>query len=241
MPRDKDYSHHNSAYDRPKIETNYFTYGTFDWSISVSPSGDSSENEGRPLVSFTRQTHFDHLSRVKYRLVIGRGEKMLETDVIQQVFDLSGQGTPYDVGFNLYQLAPYKNRLPLKAELLSVTPISEVQLCPLNRSKNRAHLYDLEKQAWLIESDISLEYLKLRLYYMDVKNVPRKFLRFVSWSAKIIPARGNMRTVKCVGGPFSNYYAQTDMDEGYDLNTDIPVNEVSHVDTNVSAFILINV
>ena len=143
LPRDKDHHHHHhhqSAYDHPKGETNYFSYGNFDWNLNVYPFGDCPENEGRPLVSFIRQTHFDHLCRVKYRLTLGRGDKILETDVIEQVFDISGHGAPYDVGYNLFQLTASKGRLSLKVELLSVTAFSEIQVSPLNRSKNRAHL-----------------------------------------------------------------------------------------------------
>lgn len=97
------------------------------------------------------------------------------------MFDISGNGAPYDVNYNLYGVCSGKGKVLIRLELLSVATISEVELYPLNRDRNRAHLYDRENQAWLLESDVSMEKLKLRLYYTDVTNVPRKFTRFVCW------------------------------------------------------------
>ena len=97
------------------------------------------------------------------------------------MFDMSGNGDPYDVNYNLYSASSGKGKLRIRLELLSVATISEVELYPLNRDRNRAHLYDRENQAWLLESDVSMDNLTLRLYYVDVTNVPRKFTRFVCW------------------------------------------------------------
>ena len=98
-----------------------------------------------------------------------------------QMFDISGNGAPYDVNYNLYGVCSSKGNVLIRLELLSVATISEVELYPLNRDRNRAHLYDRENQAWLLETDVSMEKLKLRLCYTDVTNVPRKFTRFVCW------------------------------------------------------------
>lgn len=182
------------------------------------------------MIFLTRQTNFDHLCRVKYRLIIGQGDKLFESEVIEQIVDISGHAQPYDVGYDLYRLTSSKSRLRVRVELMSVTAISEVQIWPLNRSKNRAHLYDRDKQAWMIESDISKEELQFRMYYSDVRNVPRKFLRYVSWSTRVVPVRGRKAAVKVLGCPMSNYYAQTDYsEEAYEMKTDIPAQEVSHL------------
>ena len=97
------------------------------------------------------------------------------------MFNMSGNGDPYDINHNLYAASSGKSKLRIRLELLSVATISEVELYPLNRDRNRAHLYDRENQAWLLESDVSMNNLTLRLYYVDVTNVPRKFTRFVCW------------------------------------------------------------
>jgi hypothetical protein len=225
LPREPRDHFHN-----PRIETNYFTFGHFDWNLSVCPFGDGVETTGKPLIFLTRQTNFDHLCRIKYRLTIGQNDKTLESEVIEQIVDLSGHAQPYNVGYDLYRLTSGKSKLKVKVELISVAAISEVQLCPLNRSKNRAHLYDRDKQEWLIESDVSKEFLQFRMYYSDVRNVPRKFLRYVSWNARVIPARSPKTSVRVLGCPLSNYYAQTDYsEEAYEIETDIPVQDVSQL------------
>ena len=56
-PRDQD--------PHPRLETDYFSWGGFDWSLSVHPRGDSPSTESRPLVFLTRQTSFDHLCRTR--------------------------------------------------------------------------------------------------------------------------------------------------------------------------------
>lgn len=219
---------HSNDYEYSKFETNYFTFGNFDWNLSIYPFGDRLENDGRPLVFLTRQTNFDHLCRVRYRLMLGHGDRILDSDTLEQMFDISGNSPPYDVSYNLYNLTSSKARMKVKAELLSVTAVSEIQLSPLNRSKNRTHLYDRDKQAWMIETDLSTEYLKFRLYYVDVRNVPRRFVRYVCWSLMVMPARGQVRPVKALRAPFFNYYSQSDLtEEGFEIDTDIHVNEVS--------------
>ncbi len=170
-----------------------------------------------------------------------------------------------------------------QVELMSVSAISEVALCPFSRNRNRAHLYDRDKQAWMLEvGGVSSEgekgthvlrynvfrslvlsagltrrfhwshtqadavnptgrnTLTLRMWYSDIHNVPRRFSRYVCWSALLVSAaasrssaaarHGATASVKprsALDAPFSNYYSQTDTDEGYTMKTDIPIAEVS--------------
>ena len=226
LPRDNSKEPHSNAY-QSKFETNYFTFGNYDWNLSVHPFGSRASDDGRPLVFLTRQTNFDHLCRVRYQVTLGQGDRVVGSDKLETIFDASGHGRPYSVACSLYNLTSSKGRLQLRTELSSVSAISEVQLCPLDRNKNRAHLYDRDKQAWMLETDLSMEYLKLRLYYADVRNVPRCYTRYVRWSLAVIPARGSPRPVRALGAPFSFFYSQADAEpEGFDMSTDIQVNEV---------------
>ena len=109
---------------------------------------------------------------------------------------------------------------------MSVSAVSPISLYPFSRTKNKTHLYDRDKQAWMLESDTTGEHLKLRLYYADVYNVPRRFTRHVSWSVSVVPVHGHEKPRRAKDAPFSNYYAQTEQDEGYMMSTDIPVSEV---------------
>ena len=209
-----------------KIETNYFTFGNFDWNIGVYPMGDSPQTDGRPMIYLVRQTSFDHLCRVRFKVVLGHNDRSLESEVIEQVLS-SGHGAPYEVGYSLYQLASNKTQLWIKVELQSVSAMSEVKLLPLDRNKNKAHFYDRDKQQWMIETETSQPQLHFRLYYTDVRNVPRNHMRHIGMNLSVVPARGHYKAMKATGGPFSNYYAQVDVDaDGYDMRTEVAVKEV---------------
>ena len=69
----------------PKVDTGYFSFGGFDWNVSIFPSGVSATTDGRSLVCLARQTSFDHLCRVRYRVVFGRRDSVFESDTIEQV------------------------------------------------------------------------------------------------------------------------------------------------------------
>ena len=233
LPREfKEYFTGSRRYE--KFETNYFTFGNFDWNLSIYPNGECMEVEGRPAIYLTRQTSFDHLCRVRYRITLGHGEKILESSIIEQLLDTSGSGDPYDVGCHLYNLVSSKARLKIRVDLYSVNAVSMVKIQALNRSKNSTRLYDRDKQEWTLESDIDDEYLKLRLYYSDVHNVPRKFCRYVCWSASIMPSHGRSRPIKTQGTPYSNYYSQNETEDGYEMLTDIPTNEVRFISIYVN-------
>ena len=106
------------------------------------------------------------------------------------------------------------SRRPLRMELSlqEMCPIALVDLLPTSRNKNCVRCYDMDKQVqghkrwqsprsaaahnsldscstqeWIVESDILGRMVKLRLYYVDIRNVPRHFSRLVCWNAYLIP------------------------------------------------------
>lgn len=91
--------------------------------------------------------------------------------------------------------------------------------------------YDRDKQAWSVEADFSADYLRLRLSYTDVFNVPRNHLRYVCWQAHIVrrnPSSGICECVPASPAPYSAYYVQDDSDMGTVMDTDVLTKEVSH-------------
>ena len=204
-----------------RLETSYFSFGLFDWCLAV-------DTETRRHVYLVRQTNFDHLCRLTYRMTFGDGEQKMKTDFFEHVIDTSGHGQPTDIGCDLYTLTDSKGQLRVHIDLMAVVPMSEALLCPFQPNKCRAHLYDREKQAWYLESDVTGEYLRLRLYYVDVRNIPRKCLRQVTWGLSIKPTRSSMAPVKAIGGPFTRYFCQADIEEGFIMNTDIKIDEVQN-------------
>ncbi|KAK2141779.1 hypothetical protein LSH36_1042g00007 [Paralvinella palmiformis] len=231
MPREgKDSQYHQRLC---RVETNYFSFGGFDWSLMLYPNGDSRDDAGQSMVGLVRQTNFDHVCRVRYRLQLGQGNRIVDSEMMEQTVDIAGRGELYNPGYNLYHLCSSKSKLRIQMELMSVTALSEVQICPLDRSKNRGHLYDRDKQAWIIESDVSRYNLKLRLFYADIRNVPRMCLRHVMFGVSVLPLRGGhqARPIRAKGSPFYEYYSQNDPDDCFDVCTDITVESLQDADS----------
>ena len=71
--------------------------------------------------------------------------------------------------------------------------------------------------------------LTFKLYYTDMFNVPRGYIRYLSWNLFVIPNDERTPAVNVSGETsYSAYYAQAQADtEGYEMITKIPVHEVS--------------
>eukprot|EP00102_Acyrthosiphon_pisum_P027533 XP_016664743.1 PREDICTED: uncharacterized protein LOC100572255 [Acyrthosiphon pisum] len=78
-----------------KLETSYFTFGGFDWNLALYPHGvkdvSCTSVEGRMSVYLNRCTGFDHQCRVRYMLVLGDGEKRLDSGILDDVSDSDGK------------------------------------------------------------------------------------------------------------------------------------------------------
>ena len=74
------------------------------------------------------------------------------------------------------------------------------------------------------------EYLKLKLYFMDMHSVPRNHLRYVSWFMFVVAndvVNGMQENLPTKNGPHFNYYIQDGIDMGIVMETNISVNDVS--------------
>ena len=213
-------------YKNPKYETNYFSFGGFDWNVSVLPYGDE-KHDGRPLVSLTRQTSLGHLCRVKYKVTLGQADRILESEQLEQILDTQLNEGYFDVRTNIYNLLTAKARLKVRVDLYSVVAISEIQIDPFMRGKNRGTFYDRDKQAWIFETDTSQEYLHLYLFYQDIVHVPRKYMRCMTFGVALQPTKPGHKPAKTINSPYNVYFSQQDQDEGMDLATEIRCDEVS--------------
>jgi len=239
----------------PFYETTYFSFGSFDWSLTLHPAGQ--KGNGKATLQLFRQTSFDQTCHVRLNVSLSRGDnRVVATETIEHLVDTSGHCEPYELlgsargesmnGIGAWMMAPSKDALNIQLDLLSCTTISLLELCPFDRNKNRAYLYDRDKQAWMIESDVSQGHLTLRLFYTDIRHVPRGHLRYVSWLATLLPCNSgaNVTSSSRNGGsesasssgicgqlpvgsrPSWNYYVQQDIDEGFDMVTNLSTNEV---------------
>ncbi|KAK3085279.1 hypothetical protein FSP39_000966 [Pinctada imbricata] len=208
-----------------KLESPYFGFGLFDWSISLFPNAYTTEVEGTVAFQLHRHTSFDHLCNVKYQVTLGETNSF-ETGLLEHTLDAAGNGEPYVVGIPLYAITRGRSSLRLRIEMFSVASVSELTIHVLSRSRNRVHLYDRDKQAWLLESDTSGKHLAFRLYYTDISHVPRKFTRYVNFNLSVLPINPDKPAVRAVDGPFYRYYVQEDLDDGMLIRTNIRIDEL---------------
>ena len=190
------------------------------------------------MVTLVRQKNFEHMCRATYRfsLIMGDNGGRQDSDVIEGLFTTSGSGSgkAFEMrsGFRqaMYSLATGR-KCVVRVEMLNGVSFSECMLQPLGKeSKDKTTVYDRDKQAWQLMSDTSLESLRFRLHYTDIRNLSRRFLRYVGFALQVVPGKGQYKPIRAVGAPFSQLYALKEADqEGFDIKTDISVKEVSHV------------
>ncbi|XP_021373518.1 uncharacterized protein LOC110463337 [Mizuhopecten yessoensis] len=220
----KDYTNRYSY--GPRMESPYFSFGLFDWSISLFPNASTADTESNVAIQLHRHTSFDHLCNVKYHVTLGDTDPY-ESGTIDQLLDATGNSDPYVIGSTLQLLAKGRTSIKVRLDMYSVVSVSEVSLLVLNRNKNGAHLYDRDKQAWMLEADASGKSLAFRLYYTDISHVPRKFTRYVSFNIVVLPANPERNVARALNGPFYRYYVQQDLDDGFMVHTDIKMDELS--------------
>lgn len=211
-----------------RMESSYFMFGLSDWSISLFPDHSAAEADGSVDVQLQRHTSFDHLGYVRYRIILG-DEGIFDSGDLEQVLDASGIGDPFTIGTSVHRLSRGRSTLRVKVEMISVVSVSEVYLglVPRGNQKARAHCYDRDKQAWMVEADTTGKFLTFRMYYTDISHVPRKFSRFVGWNIRLVSKATNSRSKRCLDGPFSRYYVQQEADDGCVIRTDVLLEEVS--------------
>ncbi|KAJ8302844.1 hypothetical protein KUTeg_019240 [Tegillarca granosa] len=116
--------HSKYAYG-PKMESPYFTFGLFDWSISLYPNACTAETEGNVAVQLHRHTSFDHMCDVRYQITLGE-KNLFESGTLEQLLDTTGNGEPYVVGCPLHILSRGRATLKVKVDMYNVVSVSEL-------------------------------------------------------------------------------------------------------------------
>lgn len=213
-----------------KLETNYFIFGNFEWNVALfPPQAESTGRENRLLVYLNRLTGFDHQCRVRYRVVLGEGDRRADSGVLEDFSDNEGRGYGWPLKCHLVDLVR-RGLVRVHLEMVSANTVSEVKVCVSNVIGMSALCYDRDKQAWSLETDVNTELLRLKLIYKDIFNVPRNHLRHVSWSAHVIrrhPKTGGKEPITVLNAPLSKYYVQDESDEGVIMETGIPMREIN--------------
>lgn len=220
-----------------KLETSYFTFGGFDWNLSIVPLGKENGGDGRMAVYINRLTGFDHACRVRYAVTLGDGDRRVESGTLQTVSDTEGRGSGWHPRTRISDVM-HKGVIRVHLEMLLANTMSEVAVTSMGLAPGTmddtmgrrvampvtAQCYDREKQAWSLKSDCHSDTVRLHMVYKDVQHVPRNHLRYVCWTAYLLRYnKGHMETCVLPGAPFSHYYQQEPTDEGIIMETDLTV------------------
>ncbi|XP_076370439.1 uncharacterized protein LOC143256717 [Tachypleus tridentatus] len=213
-----------------KFETAYFIFGNFEWNISFLPHGSQNDLDSgpRPRVFLNRLTGFEHPCRVRYRVILGEGDRMVDSGILDQISDLAGRIRGFSLRSQVTDLAR-RGLLIVHVEMICANTISEAKVATVRDPNTSVNCYDRDKQGWCIESDLEGELVKLKLFYCDLHHVPRNHLRYVSWNAYIIrqdPSTRTRESVIVLNVPHWSYYIQDGVDMGIVMETDIPVRKI---------------
>lgn len=175
-----------------KLESSYFTFGGFDWNITVFPGGVTETNDGEHKVSvlLNRLTGFDHQCRVRYNVNLGEGDKLLDSGVIENVSDSDGKAHGWHPRVKFVELLR-KGVCRVRLEMLAANTLSEVTFgFKPGAAASRglageaivgtppvAQCYDRDKQGWTLKTDCHSDTVRLHMVYKDIHNVPRNHLR----------------------------------------------------------------
>ena len=131
------------------------------------------------------------------------------------------------------------NQLKVGVEMFSANLLSEIILPGLQQTM---HFYDRDKQTWHMQLATvergETEYLKVKMSYDDVKQIPRDHARYVSWKFHVRPVNINATSKTEVLGPFCKYYQQRDVDFSYEIATNTPLTPVGKRFLRILCFII---
>lgn len=182
-----------------KFESSYFSFGGFDWNLTIFPNGSSEaiDSENKISVYLNRLTGFDHQCRIRYNLNLGEGEKLLDSGIVENVSDTDGKSHGWHPRVKFGDLVR-KGVLRVRLEMIAANTLSEMTFAfktsgggvpgggihprglvseSLIANPALAQCYDRDKQGWTLKADCHSDTVRLHMIYKDVHNVPRNHLR----------------------------------------------------------------
>lgn len=203
----------------------------------------------RHMIQITRKSRLDSLCKLNYRVVLGGGggnNKFLRTEMREEIFDFNGNGEGIYFTDDYFRYSQ-GNQLKLNIELYSISFINHLKLNVLSTDKQPAsQCLDTDKQNWCLKmapiDQQTAEFLTLTLTYADNVNIPREYVRYVSWNMQILPAHSqhivnggrelsssslSSSTSVDVVGPIEQYYSHFSPTPGVPMTTKVKVQDVS--------------
>jgi hypothetical protein len=136
-----------------KLETTYFTFGSFDWNVSIVPQHYGSNEEldvqrdnSRPFVFLNRLTGFDNPCRAQYRIILGEGKYREDSGILDQISDVGGRIRGFQMRYSLADLVKYHGVVHVYLELHCCNTISEARVPIVRNPSPTINCYDRNKQ-----------------------------------------------------------------------------------------------
>lgn len=158
------------------LETSFFTFGNFEWSVAVHRTSDDPK---RLSAALRRLTGFEHKCRVRYSLALGSGDPAADSGILEDVNDRQGRGPCWVPSASVAELCPGRtgaSRLKVVCEMLSASTVSELAVAT-QTTPATASCHDRDRQAWSVEADTNGDFLRLKVVYKDIHNIPRNHIK----------------------------------------------------------------
>lgn len=207
-----------------KVLSGVFIFGNYQWNICIQPKLDTVGNITCLKFYLVRTTSLDHLCRITYRYKFINGAFVHDSGIIEQYSDLNGQSNSYRME-KVKELLQLTGKFVVRLELIKINTIFSIILYPFT-TKDLAPVsfYDRDQQKWSMESYIEDNCFILRLFYIDINNIPIGYVRLMSFNIAI--RHNQLGSVYVFKKPVIKYYYKQETDDGLEITTTVDVNEV---------------
>lgn len=220
-----------------KYTSGTFSFGNYEWNMCIQPKLDSMGNITFLKFYLCRLSSLDHLCRISYRYKFINGGFVHDSGIIEQYSDINGASNSFRMD-KIKELLQITGKFVVRIDLLKINSVFPIFLYPLSPQPQPVHFYDRDRQAWMMESCIEDNCFILRLFYIDINNIPSGYVRVMSFN---ILVRNQNSAVYVFKKPVIKYYYKRESDDGLEITTTIDVNEVNKFfDFYLYFFLLIN-
>lgn len=150
----------NGQFKSGKFESASFTFGSFEWNVSIviHNYGSGSANQAQQndtsngtqnriiYVFLNRLSGFDHPCRVQYRVTIGDDKNREDSGVLDQISDAGGRIRGFQMQHSLNDLIKPNGAARVYVELHCCNAISEAKVPIVRNPSPTINCYDRNKQ-----------------------------------------------------------------------------------------------
>ena len=209
-----------------KFQSGIFMFGNYQWNICIQPKLDSVGSIVGLKFYLCRLTSLEHLCRITYRFKFINGAFVHDSGIIEQYSDLNGASNSYRME-KAKELLQLTGKFVIRLELIKINSIFSVILYPFTNNKEvqSVSFHDRDGQQWSLESYIEDNCFILRLFYIDIHNIPNGYVRLMSFNIAI--KHNQLGSVYVFKKPVIKYYYKQEIDDGLEITTTVDVNDVS--------------